>query len=256
MVVALLAGGCGASEAAPSGRDHATLTVLGAASLSRVLPKIGRLFTHEHPGVTVRFAFGGTDLLTAQVEQGARADVFAGASETYGARLFAERLVGQPRAFCTNRLVLIVPPSDPAGIDSLPDLATKNVRLVIGSPTVPVGAYTRTALKNLDASFGAGYSTKVLSHVVSNELDVESVLTKVRTGEADAGFVYVTDVAATGPAVRSIALPPRAEAVAAYTLAVLDASPHRRLAQALVDLVLSPAGQRILRQAGFGPPPA
>jgi len=147
-----------------------------------------------------------------------------------------------------------VPPSNPAGITSLRDLATKDARLVIGSATVPIGAYTRTVLGNLDAAFGSSYSAKVLSHVVSDELDVESVLTKVRTGEADAGFVYVTDAAAAGSAVRRIDLPDNAQAVANYQAAAIARSTHPSLAGAFVDFLLSLVPQQALRRAGFGPP--
>ena len=254
-VALCLAAACGGASAASSqGSTGSTLTVLAAASLSRVFPGIGRLFARTHPGTAVRFSFGGTDLLTAQIEQGVQGDVFAGASTKYADRLLAERLVGRPRAFCTNRLVLVVPSSNPAGITSLRDLATKDARLVIGSATVPIGAYTRTVLGNLDAAFGSTYSAKVLSHVVSDELDVESVLTKVRTGEADAGFVYVTDAAAAGSAVRRIDLPDNAQAVANYQAAAIARSTHPSLAGAFVDFLLSPVPQQALRRAGFGPP--
>jgi molybdate transport system substrate-binding protein len=254
LIATLVVSACGTSRASPSNSNQSTLTVLAASSLTHVLPQIGRLFSREHHGTTLRFSFGGTDLLSAQIEQGARGDLFAGASSKYGDRLYAEHLVDQPRPFCTNRLVLIVPRSNPAGITSLRDLATKEARLVIGSATVPIGTYTRTVLRKLDASFGAGYSTRVLSRVVSNELDVESVLTKVRTGEADAGFVYVTDATAAGSAVTSIPLPQQAQAVANYPVAVISRSAHRSLAELFVEFVLSPAAQQVLRQAGFGPP--
>jgi molybdate transport system substrate-binding protein len=255
-VVALLPA-CGTSGAAQGkGSSSVSLTVLAAASLKSVFPRIGRLFEATRPGVKISFSFGGTDALAAQIEQGAPADVFAGASATFGDQLAAKRLIDPYRLFCTNRLVLVVPPSNPAGVASLQDLTRKGVKLVIGDPSVPVGSYTRTVLHDLDATYGAGFAKRVLANVVSNELDVGGVLTKVESGEADAGFVYVTDAASAGPAVRTIALPDSAQAVAQYPIAVVHTSLHREEAARFVAFVLGAQGQQVLKAAGFGPPPS
>jgi molybdate transport system substrate-binding protein len=252
-------GGCGSSPslAGSSTSPHpVTLTVLGAASLTNVFPDIGELFTKHHPGVRFRFSFAGTDQLAAQIEQGAPADVFAGASTKYGDRLFEEGLVAAPRPFCTNSLVLILPRSNPAGIGSLRDLTEAGTKLVIAADSVPAGAYTRTVLQNLELSFGPRYADRVLANVVSNEQNVEGVLTKVRLGEADAGFVYVTDSLAAGSDVEAIDLPPLAPAIATYPIAVVGRSANGRTARLFADFVLTADAQAILRRAGFGPPRA
>jgi len=246
-----LAGAC----ATRSSASTSTVTVLAAASLQNVFPAIGKLFTRDHPATTVQFSFGGTDALAAQIEEGAPADVFAGASTKYGDQLAAGGLIDPWIPFCTNSLVLVLPAGNPAGVHSLADLARAGIKLVIGAESVPVGTYTRTALHNLDASLGPGYSTRVLANVVSNEESVDGVLTKVRLGEADAGFVYVTDARAAGSSVRMIALPPEAQARATYPIAVVRNARDHAAARAFVDLVVSPAGRAELVRAGFGPPP-
>jgi len=250
-VLALVA--CGSSSANP---QTTAITVLAASSLTKVFPTIGDLFTKAHPAVKVDFSFGGTDSLAAQIEQGAPADVFAGASGKFADRLSGRRLIERPMPFCTNTLVLVVPPSNPAGIASPRDLATKDVKLVVGSETVPVGAYTRTVLANLDATYGSNYSARVLAHVVSNEDTAEAVLAKVETGEADAAFVYVTDARAAGAQLTAIPLPVEANAVASYPIAVVSASAHAEAANEFVAFVLSLPAQDTLRRAGFGPPKA
>jgi molybdate transport system substrate-binding protein len=238
--------------------DHApsTITVLAASSLSKVFPRIAARFSAVSPSRAVRFSFAGTDSLVTQIEQGAPADAFAGASKKYGDQLATEGLVQTPQPFATNALVAIVPASNPVGISRLEDLAKPGVKLVIGAETVPIGSYTRTVLTNLDASLGSSFSEKVLANVVSNEDNVEGVLSKVRLGEADAGFVYVTDAKAAGADVRTVALPEAAQAVAVYPIAVVTKSPHAVLAEAFVRFVLSTEGQHLLRGAGFGPPAA
>lgn len=243
-----------ASGLAASG-ERVRVTVLAAASLSRVFPAIGERFTGSHPGVTVSFSFGGTDSLAAQIEQGAPADVFAGAAEAFGDELVRRGLVESVRPFCTNRLALVVPSANPARLDSARELAAPGVKLVVGADTVPVGAYTRTVLSNLDSVYGPGYSAKVLANVVSDENDVEGVLAKVESGEADAGFVYLTDAAAAAPSVRTIDLPAQAGAVATYPIGVVKASAHPGQARQFVSFVLGPAAQAVLRAAGFGAPP-
>ena len=153
-----------------------------------------------------RYGFAGSDQLAFQIQQGAPADVFAAASPKYPEALYRQGLVEKPIPFATNTLVLIVPKANPAGIHSVNDLTKPGVKIVIGDPSVPVGSYTRTVLNNL------GISAAVLKNVVSQETDVKGVVTKVALGEADAGFVYVTDVvpcAARWPRSRSASRPSR-----------------------------------------------
>jgi molybdate transport system substrate-binding protein len=225
---------------APGGAAIGRPTVFGAASLTEVFERIDP---------AARFNFAGSDTLAFQIRQGAPADVFAAASPKYPDDLFERGLVRRPRAFAINSLVLIVPRANPADIAAVGDIARPGVTLVIGDAAVPIGAYTRTVLANLRL-------TRALSNVVSNEQDVKSVLAKVALGEADAGFVYLTDARAAAGKVRVIRLPARAQPTVDYEIAVVRASANQAAARAFVARVLGPAGRRLLRAAGFGLPPA
>jgi molybdate transport system substrate-binding protein len=194
-----------------------------------------------------RYSFAGSDTLAAQIEQGAPADVFASASPKYTQDLYRRGLVERPVAFASNRLVLIVPKSNPAGLRSVYDLARKDVKLVIAALSVPVGSYTRKALARLGLS-------KVLAEVVSQEPDVKSVVGKVALGQADAGFVYVTDVRPAASDVKAIGLPARAQPRVQYEIAVVASSTRKAAARAWVKRVLGKAGQSALARAGFGRP--
>jgi molybdate transport system substrate-binding protein len=249
----VVAAGCGSSGSSGSGSTK--LTVFAAASLNKVFPQIAAAFTRSDPGVRFTFNFAGTDTLATQIEQGAPADVFAGASAKYGVELSGKSLIDAPRTFATNTLVVVVPAANPAHIASLRDLTKPGVKLVIGDATVPIGAYTRKVLGNLDSTYGAGYSGKVLKNVVSETLDVTSILTSVSLGNADAGFVYVTDARGAVGQVRSIALPAAAQAVASYPIAVVKASGNATVAQRFTTFVTGSQAQAILRAAGFGAPP-
>ena len=195
LVVVLLAGGCG-NGGTGGGDSNEQATVFAAASLTEVFPQI-------NPDATYNFA--GSDDLATQITEGAPADVFAAASPKYPDQLFEDGLVDKPEVFATNKLVLIVPKDNPASIQSVDDLHNPDVKLVIGAEGVPIGDYTRTVLENMGAS-------DVLDQVVSEEDDVKGVVGKVSLGEADAGFVYVTDVKPVEDKVTAIELPAEAQA--------------------------------------------
>jgi molybdate transport system substrate-binding protein len=197
---------------------------------------------------TQRYSFGGSDTLALQIRNGAPADVFASASPTQAEALYRDELVLKPRVFATNRLTIVVPRSNPAHIRSVYDLRRPGIKLVIGNARVPIGTYTRVALARL------GIAKLVLRNVVSEETDVKGVLAKVALGQADAGFVYVTDARGAADALKTIALPARAQPTVRYELAVVAATDDRAAAQAFVRLVLSPAGRAELHAAGFGLP--
>ncbi|HET8565616.1 MAG TPA: molybdate ABC transporter substrate-binding protein [Solirubrobacterales bacterium] len=239
VAVSLLLAGCGGS-----GAGEPTLTVLGASSLTEALGRYGESF----PGAKVRSSFAGSDQLAAQIEQGARADVFASADTAYPAQLHRERLVGKPVVFARNRLLVVTPPH--GTVESLADLTEPGTRIVIGDPSVPVGAYTREVLGRLPASEQAA----ILDNVRSEEPEVTAVLAKVAGGAADAGFVYATDARTVAGQVRTVPLPPRLQPDVAYAAAVVSGSSEEEDAQRYLEGLLHGAGGADLREAGFLPP--
>lgn len=214
-------------------------TVLAAASLTKVFPQIA-------PGA--KYTFGGSGALETDIEQGAPADVFAAASPKQPAALLAKGLVEKPVEFATNTLVLIVPKDDPAHIRSVSDITRPGVKLVVCDATVPCGDYARNAFKNL------GITTAAMKNVVSQTTDVTQTVAEVALGQADAGFVYLTDARSAGGKVTAIRLPAQAKPEAKDFIAVVKSAPHPAAAKAFVALILSPAGQARLRAAGFGAP--
>ncbi len=241
---------------APVPPSDRTLTVFAAASLTNAFTELGQDFETTHPGVKVSFNFAGSQTLSAQLLEGAPADVFASANHTEMDKLISGGLVapGSPRDFLTNQLVMILPANNPAGIGSLADLARLHLKLVLADTTVPAGKYARQVLQNLsqDPAYGADFPSKVLANVVSNEPDVEVVATKVQLGEADAGIVYVSDSVAF-PGLKTIPIPAKFNVAAKYPIAVMAKAPQPGLAQAFLEQVLSPDGQTVLKKWGFTP---
>jgi molybdate transport system substrate-binding protein len=255
VVVSVGVPACGPGGSTRESESPAFITVFAASSLSTVFPQIAREFSVANPREAVRFSFGGTDSLAAQIGQGAPADVFAGASATYGDRLWAARLIDRPKPFCTNSLVIVVPASNPASLDSPRDLARQGVKVLIGAAAVPIGTYTRQVLTNLGAEYGEGYDQRVLANVVSEEDTAEGIVSKISQGEADAGFVYRTDQWADAANLHSIPIDAAANVFATYSIAAIVGGTRTLEARAFVGFVLSSPGQRLLRAAGFGPPP-
>ena len=235
-VFAALVPGVISAKTQSSGR----LTVFAAASLTNVFPKID-----PRP----RYGFAGSDQLAFQIQQGAPADVFAAASPKYPELLYKQGLVQKPVQFATNTLVLIVPKANPAGIHTADDLTKPGVKIVIGDPSVPVGSYTRTVLANL------GITDSVMKNVVSQEPDVRDVLAKVALGEADAGFVYITDARTVKGKVGVLAIRESAQPHVIYEAAVVNSSPHLQAAYRFLTRLIRPAAQRTLERDGFGPRP-
>lgn len=225
------------------------LTVFAATSLHNAFPALGKQFEATHPGVTLRFSFNGSQILEAQLESGAQADVFASADRRWMDKAVSAGAVANPLPFASNQLVLVA--AQQSNIASPLDLTKPGTKLVLCAQAVPCGAYARRLLQGMDAdpTYGANYSDAVLHNVVSNELDVESVLAKVTLGEADAGIVYRTD--ALGQAsVRTIALPALSGTPIAYYIGTVHSSAAASDATSFVNFVHSSDGQKIL--AGFG----
>jgi len=226
------------------------LTVSAASSLTDAFTEIGKAFEKANPGTTVDFNFGPSDGLAGQIDEGAPVDVFASASPTWMDSVQDDGPGVTSRVdFAQNRLAIIVPAGNPAGIENLNDLTEDGVQLVLAAEGVPAGDYAREIFKN------AGISKAALANVVSNEEDVKAVITKVMSGEADAGIGYVTDVTPdVSDHVTLIPIPDEVNVVATYPIALVNGSQEADLAQSFVEYVLGD-GQQTLAEYGFLPPP-
>ncbi len=233
--------GCGDS----SGTEKDQLLVSGASSLTDAFTAYGKDFG----AADVKLSFAGSDELAAQIRAGAGPDVYAAANTDLPDQLNADGLAGKPVVFASNRLVLAVPPS--SEIRSVADLARPGTKLAIGSPSVPIGSYTRTVLSRLDAP----ERDAILSKVRSEEPDVAGIIGKLTQGAVDAGFVYATDVEATGGRVKAIRLPARLQPSVAYGAAVITGASHPEEAAQFIDGLVSGQGAVALRKAGFEAPP-
>ncbi|TDD76808.1 molybdate ABC transporter substrate-binding protein [Actinomadura darangshiensis] len=250
LLLAALAG-CGDVDDGPSGAGKGedgggkTLTVFAAASLTETFTSLGKTFESAHPGVKVRFNFGGSSTLAQQITQGAPADVFASASPaTMKTVTDAGDASGQPQVFTKNRLVIAIPEDNPGKVAKVSDLSRPGLKVVLCAVQVPCGAAAKTALG------AAGVEVEP----VSREKDVKAVLTKVTLGEADAGLVYRTDAKAAGGKVTGIEFPEAAKAINDYPIAEVAKAPQSALAKEFIQLVRGAQGKAALGRAGFEAP--
>lgn len=265
LLLALVLTGCTTAQATPTvapateeavsaETEPRILIVFAAASLTDAFTEIGENFQTANPNVTVTFNFAGSQALRTQLEEGAPADIFASANKTQMDAVIAASLIteGTQQNFLTNKLVVILPADNPAGLSKLEDLANPGIKLVLAAEEVPVGNFARQALDLMNGPFGTDFKDKVLANVVSNEDNVKQVVTKVELGEVDAGIVYTSDAIAA-PELQTIEIPSELNVVAKYPIAPLLNSEHADVAQAFIDYVLSDKGQAILEKWGFSP---
>lgn len=233
-----------------------SLTVFAAASLTSAFGEIGKAFEARNPGSKVTFNFAGSQALRTQIEQGAKPDVFASADKANMDPLkTAGLVVGETPIFTRNRLVLIAPKDNPAGVKTLKDLTKPGLKLDIADASVPVGNYFLQSLDKLsaDATYGADFKTQALARVVSKETDVKQVVGKVSLGEADAGVVYTTDAQAAIDKLVTVDIPDQFNVIAVYPIAVAKTSANPALAQKFIDYVLGADGQEVMKKYGFAP---
>lgn len=240
---------CRPSDVLPASAED-KLVVFAAASLREVFTGLSKAFARTHPGVTVQFNFAGTQELRTQLEQGAKADVFASADQRNMDAVARTGRVLAPRVFARNEPVIVVARESTTAVRALSDLPNAS-RIIVGTPDVPIGRYTLQILDRAGATLGTDFRARVEAKVVSRELNVRQVLAKVSLGEAQAGFVYRTDARAAQDGVSIVSIPPNINVLAEYPIAIVAGAPHLELARAWLELVFSNEGQRALQQAGF-----
>jgi molybdate transport system substrate-binding protein len=262
-LLALFLSACGSSPATNTAvplpipaSGGGAITVFAAASLTESFAEIKSAFEKANPGVTVQYNLAGSPALVTQLTQGAPADVFASADQANMDNASKGGvLAGTPQVFAKNKLVIIVPKENKAGIQSPKDLAKPGIKFDTAQASVPVGAYTQTALDNFAKlpDYGADFKANVNKNTVSQEDNVKAIVQKVQLGEADAGIVYATDAQAAKDKLTLIAIPDAQNVIATYPVAVIKGAKQAALGQQFVDYLLSADGQAILEKYGFAP---
>jgi molybdate transport system substrate-binding protein len=232
------------------------LTIYAAASLKGALEKAKASYETANPGTSLTLSTDSSSALETQIEQGAPADVFLSADTANPKKLVDKGLAeGAAVPFAGNKLTIIVPTSNPAGITSPADLAKAGVKVIAAGDEVPITRYATQLVDNLarEAGYPATFAAAYAANVASKEDNVKAVVAKIELGEGDAGIVYVTDAKASTK-VTTLDVPEAANVPATYDGVVVKASSNAAAAGAFLDWFAGPDGQAILGGLGFLPP--
>jgi molybdate transport system substrate-binding protein len=232
-------GGPGSGSASVPGAIGGKITVYAASSLTEAFGTLEKKFVAAHPGTSVTFNFAASSDLGTQLNNGAKADVFASASTSTMADVTSAK---QPVDFTSNKLEIATPPDNPAHVSSLADLAHPGLKVAVCDPAVPCGAVAQQVFQN----------AKITVKPAAQEPDVKSVVAAVESGEVDAGLIYVSDVHEAGSRVHGIPIPDKLNSTTTYQIAVLNDAPNAAAARAFEQLARSAAGRRVLTADGFG----
>jgi molybdate transport system substrate-binding protein len=248
----VVVGSCGGGDARAGDADadassaglDGSITVFAAASLTDAITEAAESFESDNPDVTVELNLAASSALREQILAGAPADVFASANPANMEQVAeAGEVDGDARVLARNSLEVVVPAGNPGGVEGLDDFADDDLLVGLCAVDVPCGEFGREVLA------AAG----VTPAPDTEEPDVRSLLTKVASGDLDAGIVYRSDVESAGDRVEGIAIPEDVNVVAEYPVAALAGAGEPEVAAAFVDFLLSAAGQEILASHGFEP---
>jgi molybdate transport system substrate-binding protein len=245
------------SAAAGSAAAPASLTIYGAASLKSALDKAKVAWETAYPGSKLTISTDSSATLETQIEQGAPADVFLSADTTNPRKFVDKGLATGPAVdFAGNKLTVIVPTANPAGIKTPADLAKQGIKVIAAGDAVPITKYAAQLVANLakESGYPTDFVAAYTANIASREDNVKAVVAKIELGEGDAAIVYVTDAKASTK-VAPIGVPATANVPATYAGVVVKASANASSAQAFLDWFAGPDGQAILAGFGFLSPP-
>lgn len=157
------------------------------------------------------YDFDASTALATHITNRQKADVFASASPTTMATVTSAGDASDPKNFASNTMEIAVPPSNPADVTSVNDLAQSSVKVAVCQAQVPCGVVVAQVFTKAKLTVKPG----------AQEVDVASTLAVVESGEVDAGVVYVTDVKGAGSKVKSITIPAAVNATTLYPIATL-----------------------------------
>ncbi|MBM3473149.1 MAG: molybdate ABC transporter substrate-binding protein [Armatimonadetes bacterium] len=227
--------------------------VLAASSLTEAFTAF-EPYAERQMGIDVKISFGGSQALRTSIEQGNAADVFASANMEHIEALQKANLLSDAFEFAHNKLALIVPKDNPAKIESLADLGSGKVRLVVAVEDCPAGKYTRKLLAacDKDPAFGAGFSKRVLTNVASEDADVKQVLSKVTLGAANVAFVYDSDITKEVQGqVKQIPIPASVQQTVTYGVGIPATAKNPEGGRKFIELLLSEGGQAAIAEAAI-----
>jgi molybdate transport system substrate-binding protein len=247
LLAAAAAAAQGCNDEAGGGLAGASpVTVLVAASAREAVEELAALFRSGEKA-PVRVSAGPSNTLALQVLEGAPAEVFLSADREWVDKVREAGLVLDWRPLLGNKLVLITPSGNPAGVKTPADLASKRVaKLALAGERVPAGRHAAEALRSL------GLDRLLLEEKkVARGQDARVALGYVERGEAEAGIVYSTDARASRAVEVVYTFDPGSHGKIVYVLALLEAAAENPAARRFHDSLSSKRAGEVFEKHGF-----
>lgn len=222
------------------------LNISAAASLKEAMVDLEAAYTSKNPEVSFVINYGSSGSLQQQIEQGAPCDLFISAGENQMTALEEEGLLLD----CTNKdlvknsLVLVT--SNDSKISSIDSLNSDAVsKIALGEPSsVPAGKYADETLTSL-----------AIKDSLNNKLvfakDVKEVLAWTASGNADAGFVYLSDALSSDGVKIVETISEEYHSPITYPVAIIKDSDDIDAAKAFEDFLFTDEAQEIFEKYGY-----
>ncbi|MGD9778970.1 molybdate ABC transporter substrate-binding protein [Methanomethylovorans sp.] len=227
------------------------ITVSASAVMTEAFTDMEKEFEADNSGIDLIMNFGNAGSLRMQIEGGAPIDVFAPADVIHMDMLASKRLVynDSRKDFAGSTLVMIVPKGNVLNLTSIEDLSKPEVKKIALSDTEAstVGRYTKQSLME------EGLWNSVQNKLLTGDT-VKNSLVFVERGEADAGFVFMTDVSSAQPDTIEVVSSVPVSMPIVYPISIVSATQHPKESQLFIDFVTGEKGRYILEQYGFSIP--
>ena len=240
------------------------LIVFAAASMTETLTELGDDYMNEHKNVTIQYNFDSSGTLKTQIQEGADCDIFISAGQKQMNQLDKDAsadvntegldfvVEGTRFDMLENKVALVVPEGNPAGINSYDDLKAKlaegSIKMAMGNADVPVGQYTQKIL----AYFGLSEDDLAAAGAITYGTNVKEVTTQVSEGAVDCGIIYATDAYSAGLEVVDTATKDMCGQVI-YPAAVMKSTKNEEAAKAFLDYLREDAANKVFEGVGFTP---
>jgi len=227
------------------------ILISAAASLSVVMDVIIAQFEAEHSNIVVEVNYGSSGALQKQIEQGAPVDLFVSAGMKQMNTLEEQGLIDMTTPLLINEMV-IVANKQSVDIGLATDISLTQLLqqvnptyIAIGEPdTVPAGQYAEQVLQH-EQIWDAWNNQYVYAK------DVRQVLNYVEQGNAELGFVYLSDAISSNKVEIIHHIDSETHDPIIYPIAIMKNSKQSEVAKLFFDYLLSEELNVLYEQNGF-----
>lgn len=251
-------------EESKEDEEPVELIVFAAASMTETLTQLGDDYMDEHKNVTIQYNFDSSGTLKTQIQEGADCDIFISAGQKQMNQLDKDAsadvntegldfvVEGTRFDILENKVALVVPEGNPAGINSYDDLKAKladgSIKMAMGNSDVPVGQYTQKIL----AYFGLNEDELAAAGAITYGSNVKEVTTQVSEAAVDCGIIYATDAYSANLKVVDTATKDMCGQVI-YPAAVMKTTKNEEAAKAFLKYLTEDTANKVFEGVGFTP---